>query len=276
MCMTILAVDDEPLALSALCRTIGEVVPGCALFPYVDPWTALEAVESGAIQPDTAFLDVEMFELNGLELAKGLKDICPHINIIFVTGHAEYRGEPFHLHTSGYIFKPARVEIIQKELNNLRCPPERKPDGRLQVQCFGNFQVFFQDAPLEFPCEKTKELLAYLVNRRGGACSMGELAAALWAGKPNAHAMQGQLRQLVKDLSQTLIGVGAGDVLVKRWRKLAVLPDAFCCDYYDFIHGETRAVNDYMGEFMAQYSWAELAIANLEGRHESAAPKDIL
>jgi len=55
-------------------------------------------------------------------------------------------------------------------------------------------------------------------------------------------------------------------VLAKGRGWLAVLPEAFSCDYYDFIQGDVQMVNAYMGEYMAQYSWAEFVVAYLD-RH---------
>lgn len=264
--MTILAVDDEPIALEVLGRAIREAVPSCALFTFTDPWVALEQVKGGSLCPDVAFLDVEMFDLTGLELAKRLKDLYSSVNIVFVTGYAAYMGEAFHLHASGYVLKPATPENIRWELDDLRRPVERWDDGRLRVQCFGNFEVFAGGRPLEFSRSKTKELLAYLVNRRGAMCTVGELAAVLWEDKPNSTAVQSHLRQLVKDLTDTLAAAGAGGVLHKERGRLAVVPEAFSCDYYDFIHGDVRMVNAYMGEYMAQYSWAEFVVAYLDRR----------
>ena len=85
--MTVLAVDDEPIALEVLGRAIREVVPNCSLFAFTDPWEALEQVKCGSFYPDVAFLDVEMFDLTGLELAKRLKDLYNCVNISFGAPH---------------------------------------------------------------------------------------------------------------------------------------------------------------------------------------------
>ncbi len=266
MSIAILAVDDEPIALDVLCRAIREAVPDCVLRGFQDPWMAIEAVEQRTVCPDVAFLDVEMYDLTGLELAKRLKDRCGGVNIVFVTGYAAYMGAAFHLHASGYILKPATPEAIRMELEDLRRPVERMRDDRLWVQCFGNFEVFHQGRPLDFARSKTKELFAYLVNRRGAVCTVRELAAVLWEDKPDSTAVQSHLRQLVKDLTDTLAAANASGVLYKGRGRLAVLPDSFFCDYYAFIRGDVRAVNTYMGEYMAQYSWAEFAVAYLDRR----------
>lgn len=266
MHMTILAVDDEPLALDALCRAIEQALPEGRLFSFTDPWSALEGVRRGSFYPDVAFLDVEMFDLTGLELAKRLKDLYSNVNIVFVTGYAQYMGEAFHLHASGYVLKPAMAQTIRQELDDLRRPAKRADDGRLRVQCFGNFEVFLGERPLKFSRSKTKELFAYLVNRRGALCTVRELVGVLWEDRPHSTALQSHLRQLVKDLTDTLAAADASSVLLKERGRLAVLPDAFSCDYYDFIHGDARSVNAYTGEYMAQYSWAEFVVAYLD-RH---------
>ena len=56
-----------------------------------------DAEENGC---DIAFLDIHMRGMNGVELAKGLKQINPKMNIIFVTGYDEYTGDAMRLHAS--------------------------------------------------------------------------------------------------------------------------------------------------------------------------------
>ena len=67
---------------------------------------------------DIAFLDINMRGMTGVELAKKLKDLCPKINIIFVTGYEEYKGDAMDLRASGYILKPVTKEQIDKELTD--------------------------------------------------------------------------------------------------------------------------------------------------------------
>ena len=40
----------------------------------------------------------------------------------------------------------------------------------------------------------------------------------------------------------------------------------FSCDYYQFLDGETSAISSFVGEFMSQYSWAEITTASLLGK----------
>ena len=52
-------------------------------------------------------------------------------------------------------------------------------------------------------------------------------------------------------------------VLIKGRGEWALKRDLLDCDYYRMLAGLTEAVNAYRGEYMIQYSWAELTAARL-------------
>ena len=91
--MTILALDDEKIALEGLVSAIQEAEPSAAVFSFRKPAEALEFC--GKTPCEVAFLDIQMRGLSGVELAKEIKIINPEINIIFATGYTDYRGEAF-------------------------------------------------------------------------------------------------------------------------------------------------------------------------------------
>ncbi|MCL2764498.1 MAG: hypothetical protein FWD40_04380 [Treponema sp.] len=62
------------------------------------------------------------------------------------------------------------------------------------------------------------------------------------------------------DLNQTLKTEGFHDILIKERGYLAVAPDKFSCDMYDFLKSGSGSINNYLGRFMVQYSWAEFII----------------
>ena len=86
--MNVLIVDDELMMLEMAKDTVEEVVPDSSVETSFDPCRALEMAQKKKY--DVALLDIEMPEMTGLELAKKLKMIDSHINIIFVTAYAEY------------------------------------------------------------------------------------------------------------------------------------------------------------------------------------------
>lgn len=259
--MHIIAVDDERLALEVLQDAIEKAVPEARVRGFRDPAEAEAYVSSNGC--DVAFLDIKIRGVTGLELAKRFKDIRGEMNIVFVTGYSEYLLDAFRLYASDYILKPATPEAVARAMEHLRCPIRPKQEKHIRFQCFGNFEVFADGHPLVFRRIKTKELLAYLVDRMGAGVTMGELASVLWENGPDTLSRQSNLRNLISDLKKTLSEADAEHVILKSRNTIAIDRDAVDCDYYDFLRHIPYAVNCYQGEYMVQYSWAELTIATL-------------
>lgn len=257
--MRIIAVDDERLALEALVDSIKKAVPDAAVCGFRDPGEALDHLEGHIC--DVAFLDVKMRQMSGLDLARRIRARSANTNIVFVTGYSEYALDAFRLYASDYLLKPATPEAVQQALQQLRTPVIPEHAHAVHFQCFGNFEVFANGKLLTFRRGKTKELLAYLVDRKGASVAMGELAAVLWEEGPDTLSRQSNLRNLISDLRKTLSDAGAGDIILKNRNTIAIDPEAVDCDYYDFLRHIPYAVNRYQGEYMAQYSWAELTAA---------------
>lgn len=260
--MKAIAVDDEPLVLGLLVKTIKEAEPDCEVCGFQKPSEALDAI-AGGLRPDVAFLDIEIFGMNGLELAKKIRELSCGAKIIFVTGYPQYALEAYSVHAKGYLLKPVSKERMREELDELKALPPNE-HGRIRVQTFGNFEVFVDGVPLRFSHAKTKELLAYLIDRRGASANTGELCAVLWENKPDTVSVRSHLRTLIADLTRRLAELGAKDILVKSRNSFAINCGNVDCDLYRFLCRDTEAVNAYRGEYMAQYSWAEMTLGALE------------
>lgn len=246
--MNILLVDDEKLQLLRLEESVKHVVKDAKVFSYTNPVEAFE--ENKSKQIDIAFLDIEMPKINGLMLAKQLKSVNPKINIIFVTAYDNYALEAYRIHASGYVSKPVNEDKIRNEIDGLRYPVELKTTKKLQVKCFGNFEVFSNGTPLKFAYSKSKELLAYLVDREGSAININELNAILWEEDHKSY-----LRNLISDIQKTLKSVNASDVFIKRHNECYIDPEKIDCDAYEYKKNNPDAIRMYRGEYMIQYSW---------------------
>jgi len=265
--MNVMVVDDERMALDSIKRTVETAIKDANVIGFMKPSEALEYSlsldKNKSNSLDLAFLDIEMGGMNGLQLAKSLKEIFSKVNIVFTTGYSQYAADAFAIHASGYLLKPITTEAVKEALDYLHHPIVKQQVSKIRIQTFGNFEVFADDKPLRFSRTKTKELLAYLVMRNGASCSNNEIVAVLWENRPDSSALQNQFRHLVFDLKNVLKSVGAEDILVRRRGALAIITKSVSCDLYDFFAGDTIAVNKFMGEFMAQYSWAEFNNAYL-------------
>lgn len=255
--MKILAADDERLALGRLVRCIRNVAPEADVYAFDDPFELLKFSKDHPCE--VAFLDVRMIGMTGVELARKLKETTPDVNLIFVTGYDEYTGAAMALHASGYITKPVTEEKIGKELDDLRRPIGKKRDALLQIRCFGNFDVRDKEGkPLYFKRKKARELLAYLVYRRGEICSVKEICAILFEDEEyNPRYHQRYFQTIISSMIATLKSVGAESAILRNYGDVALSVDLISCDWYDFLGSDGKAIDAYRGEFMAQYSWAE-------------------
>ena len=247
--MKILLVDDEKLQLIRLLNIVKKVLPDSEILSYTNPVLAFKENENNLI--DVAFLDIEMPEINGIQLAKKLKKINPKINVIFVTAYDNYALDAYKLHASGYVTKPVNEKKVKDELEGLRYDVELKPSKKLQVKCFGNFEVFYDGVPLKFARSKSKELFAYLIDREGAAINVNELNAVLW--EDDDH--KSYLRNLVSDITATLKSVGLDDVFIKRHNECFIDISKVECDAYEYKNNNPDAIRAYRGEYMMQYSW---------------------
>jgi len=254
--MRILLVDDEPFALKELTKTVAQLRPRAELFPfeYSDEALAFAKNKQGI---DVAILDVNMPNMDGIELAKELKNIYPLVNVIFCTAYEKYTMDAIRLHVSGYVNKPYKAEDIERELDNLLHPVDN-PMPRVFVRTFGDFDVFVDGLVVtNFGRSKAKELLAYLVSKRGGTANKQELIAVLFGDK-YTPSTQDYFKKVFRLLMDTLKEHGIENIIVKGYNEYAVNVNAFACDLYDYDKGLPQAINAYKGEFMAQYEWAEL------------------
>ena len=260
--MMIFAIDDEPKALRVLCRCVEEAAPGSGIRAFDRAADALDAIRNEGLSPDIVFSDIEMPGLSGLEFAVALKKASPDTRVVFVTAFSQYALDAFQVRAQGYIMKPLTTALVRRELDELPAEPKPAPN-RLRVQCFGYFEVFWRGEPLRFARRRTKEFLAYLVDRRGAFCAMEDVISALWGDVDDMKNAKHRVRNYISDLRETLKEIDMEDVLIRRTNNIAIRTELLDCDYYRMLEGDMAAVNAFRGEYMTNYSWAELTAGNL-------------
>ena len=256
--MIAIAVDDEPLMLGALVKAITASPDIASVAKFSGCEEAIEHVRCNPV--DVAFLDINMRGMGGLGLAEKLLQLCPGCKIVFCTGYEEYAIPAFKLHASGYLLKPISAADVQAEIDNIK--GVRKREKPLKVKCFGNFEVFVNDQKLSFKRSKTKELLAFLVDRNGAGVTVAEIGVALWEDDED-QKNHNYIHQLFYDLRHTLDGAGVGEIFKRNNYLYSVDTEMLDCDYYTFLKTGTPK---FYGEYMTQYSWAEKTCGLLWGK----------
>lgn len=101
--LTCMIVDDEPLAVRLL-ESYVEKTPALQLLAsYTDSITAVNAVKEK--KPDLLFLDIQMPNIDGMELAHGLPT---ETRVVFTTAFREYAFESYEVNAIDFLLKPIR------------------------------------------------------------------------------------------------------------------------------------------------------------------------
>jgi len=110
MKLNCITVDDEPLALG-LVSSFVEQTPFLHLQgKYINAIDALQAINNEEIH--LVFLDIQMPELNGMELAKVLNqsNSSRQTKIIFTTAYNQFAVQGYTVDALGYLLKPFSYE----------------------------------------------------------------------------------------------------------------------------------------------------------------------
>ena len=260
--MNILVVDDDRSSLEKIEKIVNNLMPDseCSVFD-----SSLSVLAKAREQEfDVAFLDINMPELNGIDLGNYLVELNPFINIIFLTEHKEFGYEAMQIHASGYIVKPATEQSVKKELNVLRYPELRKKYKRVFAQTFGNFELFVDGEPIVFKYNRTKEIVAVLINNRGAQTTNGELIACLWEDDGDPDKKLSYLCNLRQDLQNTLKKLKLDGIIQKQRGSMAIVKDKIECDLFDWLEKKKESKYQYIGDYMNQYSWPEYFHAELD------------
>jgi len=248
--MLIYAIDDERLALGFLVNILKEAAPEAEIVAFTEYVQLLEAMDKRSC--DIAFLDIQLRGMNGLELAKLLMTKKPNLNIIFVTGYKKYMEEAWKMLASGYITKPVHKEDIIDQLQGLRY---KICEARPRAQTFGNFTLFYKGQVVSFHRKKSKECLAYLIDRRGTVVTRTELSSVLFDDGFYDSNRQKYIGLILKSLADDLEAAGIKDLLCFSKGYCYINKDRLDCDLFDYLEG--RLILKEGTPYMAEYSWGE-------------------
>ncbi|MBQ8324599.1 MAG: response regulator transcription factor [Clostridia bacterium] len=76
---------------------------------------------------DLLFLDIEMAEMNGIELAKELRKEQDALQIVFITGYPDYVGQGYDVEALHYLLKPVSTEKLFEVCDRFLKTAEEQP-----------------------------------------------------------------------------------------------------------------------------------------------------
>ena len=163
--LTCMIVDDEPLAVHLLESYVEKTPDLQMLASYTDSITAINAIKEQ--KPDLLFLDIQMPNIDGMELAHSLPE---QTRVIFTTAFKEYAFESYDVNALDFLLKPIRytkfltaVEKAKKQISPQSEAPQPSPqpntvflrvDGEWRnvvvdkityVNCIKDYVMFYLD-----------------------------------------------------------------------------------------------------------------------------------
>jgi len=114
--MTCMIVDDEPLAVKLLETFVGRTADLELKGSFTD---SIEALDVLAREPvDLLFLDIQMPDLNGMELAHAID--TERTRVIFTTAFKDYAFESYEVNALDFLLKPIRYIKFQAAVEKAR------------------------------------------------------------------------------------------------------------------------------------------------------------
>lgn len=258
--MRAIIVDDEPIMIRSFKRHTKAVPDFEIVAEFEDSLDARDYVLAN--QVDAVFLDIEMPEMTGLQLAMQLKQLKPELLIVFVTAYDQYIKESNALGADYYVVKPYSDATMLNLIEKLQKLLPAKDEKSVYVRTFGRFAVLKDGKPISL-VGKTKEILALIVSRRGREISNEELYTTIWENREYDNVHMKVYYNALKRLKDALTKAQIGELLISTSRGQMLNTDVCECDLISWLAGNKTGKNAFHGEFMSEYSWGEPMLADL-------------
>lgn len=224
--MNILIVDDEIHSAQLIKRHLGQLTPEDVIIVANNGVEAKVILSEQTI--DLAFLDIEMPEITGLELARFMQLEFSSTFVVFVTAHSNYALEAFKVDAIDYITKPIIKEDLAKVLEKvakfrISNRPSLESESKILCTAFSDLKLYTDSQPvLKWPTQKCKELMAYLCySGEPSGISKWKLYDLLWPDKDD-NKSELNLRSTASRLNKALTNSNV-DLKVKSIKNTYVL-----------------------------------------------------
>lgn len=145
--MDILIVDDEPLARNELHYLLSDI-------PQISKIEEAENIEETLEhllynEFDIVFLDINLMDESGIDLAAKIKKMKQSPYIIFATAHDTFAVKAFELNATDYILKPFERERIEKAIKKVQRTQEVINKSKLSQESETNLNYANNDQTIE-------------------------------------------------------------------------------------------------------------------------------
>ena len=210
--MKAILVDDERLLLKDLAQLLAAYRDVDVVEQFTAPLSALEYVR-GSAAVDVAFLDINMPDINGLHLAEQLLEVCPSLEIVFITAYDEYAIKAFEINAFDYLLKPVEEQRLEKTSIKLRQAVTANKalieKTTLRVQFFGRFELLINGNSIRWRSRKAQEFVAFLISRPSKSAQKHVICEALYPDVEEKSALI-NIQSTASRARQSLADSGGG------------------------------------------------------------------
>ncbi|WP_107950324.1 response regulator [Lysinibacillus parviboronicapiens] len=269
--MNIIIIDDEKMAIEVLRFKLNRLTQFQISIreTFTNVNDALKFLKKESI--DVVFLDIEMSDVHGIQVAKQLKR-NPSIQIIFVTAHAQFAVDAFDIEATDYLLKPVHEKRLIKALIKaqqklqLQENVTKEKEHLLYAHTLGSFYLLdAQQTVIKWRTRKVRELFLYLWFHQKKPILNVVIIEELWPdlefekAASNLHTSIYQLRKLLKEK-----GFKVPIQLINNHYQLNIKIDS---DFDELLHlldyqrldepSIQQLLNYYEGDFLeeVEYPW---------------------
>lgn len=279
-------VDDEEHALNLLELFLNRIGGVEVVGRTTNPYEAIIACQT--LRPDVAFLDIEMPEIHGVELAEIIKGQNMDTYIVFVTAHMQYAISAFEQAAIDYLLKPIELQRLTKTIQRISNDMFKNVHHdflskmhltseapRLHAQCLGNFEVHNnRDDRIKWRTMKVKELFAFLLSRGQERVHRDVIIDTLW-NEQDYQKAKIYLHTCISSIRNHFKQLGFDQVVLYENEKYYLNLSCIHSDLYQFrqsleaikqdngedlIQELERVLDLYQGPLLADcdYPWADI------------------
>lgn len=256
--MRAIIVDDEPVMVRYFARECEGILELNLVGSFTAAKEVLRFVSEN--QVEVAFLDVEMPDMTGLELAVKLREIRSDILIVFVSAF-DYVRDSNKIGGDYYLEKPYDHEILAIMMERLKLLAQRQKKN-IYIQMFGTFNVLKDGVPVPLS-GKAKEILAYIALFRGKEVSNQMVYATVWEDRPYGTSEMTTYFHALKRLKRILKDSNISNLLISNVKGQMLNTEIVDCDFYSWMDKNASLHERFTGVFLPEYSWSEPILADM-------------
>lgn len=255
--MKVIIIDDEKAILHNI---LDEIIEEKSI-EYKLFTNPLKAIDYMSKDITAAFLDINMPQMNGLELARKLIEINPMVRITFITGfyhNEEEIKKEFKNNLEAFLYKPLNSVEFKNVLNRVEAFSNK---NHIKAHMFGTFDLFVNGVLIDFSCDKAKEMLALLIVYRGRTLTKNKIIEHLWPEKEYNKADVLYRHARWKLMNTLKLYNVDGMVEFSNAKMNLKCQEDIECDYYKHLDGKDifeETDNKYNDDdiFLREYDWA--------------------